>query len=386
MTSYILCDTDSRHLLFPFALTRPVADCQAGIFTIREKWEHALRQTTSTLTENYLSEKFPLEENEDNYFINSALIPNQDLLDSLHQLKKEESLFSENTWLASRCDNLYSFRKSSGFKKYEYKNPFILIQYPWDFIRFNEQLLCEDFSLITKNRTSFKINSSNHIFNPENIFIEEGAELNDVTINAFKGPVYIGKDAVIMEGALIRGPLAVCEKSVLKMGTKIYGATTIGPHSVVGGEIKNSIISGFSNKAHDGYLGDAVIGEWCNLGAGTSCSNVKNNAGSVKVWNEREKRFLEAGKKCGVMMGDYSRTSIHAMINTGTVTGISCNIFCAGFPPKYIPSFSWVSSNKTEKYALEKALRDADAWMQMKGKRLDDKTEKILRQLFEKGQ
>jgi UDP-N-acetylglucosamine diphosphorylase/glucosamine-1-phosphate N-acetyltransferase len=189
-----------------------------------------------------------------------------------------------------------------------------------------------------------------------------------------------------MEGALIRGPLAVCEKSVLKMGTKIYGATTIGPHSVVGGEVKNSIISGFSNKAHDGYLGDAVIGEWCNLGAGTSCSNVKNNAGSVKVWNEREKRFLEAGKKCGVMMGDYSRTSIHAMINTGTVTGISCNIFCAGFPPKYIPSFSWVSSNKTEKYALEKALRDADAWMQMKGRRLDDKTEKILRQLFEKGQ
>lgn len=386
MASYILCDTESRHLLFPFILTRPVADCRAGILTIREKWEFALHQTTSTLTENYLSEKFPLEETGNNYFINGALIPNQYFLHSLHQLRKEESLFSGNTWLASRCDKVDSFRKQSGFKKYEYKNPFLLIQYPWDFIRLNEQLLCEDFLLITKNRTSSPINLSNKTLNPENIFVEEGAELNDVTVNAVKGPVYIGKDAVIMEGSLIRGPVAMCEKSVLKMGTKIYGSTTIGPNSVVGGEIKNSIVFGFSNKAHDGYLGDAVIGEWCNLGAGTSCSNMKNNAGSVNIWNEKEKKFLEAGKKCGVMMGDYSRTSINSVINTGTITGISCNIFNTGFPAKYIPSFSWVSNNKTETYVLEKALRDADAWMQMKGKRLDDKTEKILRKLFEDGQ
>lgn len=386
MVSYILCDTDSRHLLFPFTLTRPVADCRAGIFTIREKWELALHQITSTLTENYLSAKFPLKESADNYFINGALIPDTEILDALHQLKNNESLFSENTWLASRSESMDSFRESSAFQTVEYKKNFTFIQYPWDIVKFNDPLLRKDFSWITQNLTSSKINASNKIFNAENVFVEEGAELNDVTINASAGPVYIGKEAVIMEGTLIRGPLAVCEKSVLKMGTKIYGATTIGPQSVIGGEIKNSIIFGFSNKAHDGYLGDAIIGEWCNLGAGTSCSNMKNNAGAVRIWNEKERQFLEAGKKCGVMMGDYSRTSINAMINTGTVTGISCNIFCAGFPPKYIPSFSWVSNNKTEKYALEKAIRDADAWMQLKGKELDNKTEKILRKLFEDGQ
>lgn len=385
MASYILCDTGSRHLLFPFTLTRPAAECRAGILTIREKWEHILRQPTSYLTEDYLSEKFPLDESENNYFINGALIPNKEILDVLHQLKKRESLFSGNEWIASRCDSADSFRESSGFKKVNYGKPLILIRYPWDIARFNDRLLRDDFLLITKGRDSLHLDKPHHkIVSPENIFVEEGAELNEVTINASTGPVYIGKDSLIMEGTLIRGPLATGEKSVLKMGTKIYGATTIGPHSTAGGEIKNSVIFGFSNKAHDGYLGDAVIGEWCNLGAGTSCSNVKNNAGTVKVWNEQEQRFLEAGKKCGVMMGDYSRTGINTMINTGTVAGISCNIADAGFPPKYIPSFSWISTGKTEKYRLEKVMDDADAWMQMKGMKLDKTTKDVLRALFEK--
>lgn len=382
MTSYILCDTASRHLLFPFTLMRPAADCRAGILTIREKWEYLLHQATSTLTENYLSEKFPIEEKKDNFFINGALIPNEDLLDALHHLKREESLFSENTWLASRCDSSESFSQSSRFEKIHYGQPFTLIRYPWDITRFNDLLLRDDFLLITQGRISQRPDASVKIFSPENVFAEEGAVLNDVTINASAGPVYIGKDALIMEGTLIRGPLAIGEKAVLKMGTRIYGATTIGHHSVVGGEIKNSVIFGFSNKAHDGYLGDAVIAEWCNLGAGTSCSNMKNNAGQVKVWNENEQRFLEAGQKCGMMMGDYSRSGINTMINTGTVTGVSCNIFNAGFPPTYIPSFSWISSGKTEKYALEKVICDAGAWMQLKGKKLDKKTEHVLRKLY----
>jgi UDP-N-acetylglucosamine diphosphorylase/glucosamine-1-phosphate N-acetyltransferase len=354
MTSYILCDTDSRHLLFPFTLMRPAADCRAGILTIREKWEYLLHQATSTLTENYLSEKFPIEEKEDNFFIDGALIPNEDLLDALHHLKREESLFSGNTWLASRCDSAESFSKSSRFEKIHYGQPFTLIRYPWDITRLNDLLLRNDFLLITKDRISQRPNASVKIFSPENVFAEEGAVLHDVTINASTGPVYIGKDALIMEGTLIRGPLAIGEKAVLKMGTKIYGATTIGHHSVAGGEIKNSVIFGFSNKAHDGYLGDAIIAEWCNLGAGTSCSNMKNNAGQVKVWNENEQRFLEAGQKCGLIMGDYSRSGINTMINTGTVTGVSCNIFNAGFPPKYIPSFSWISSGKNRKVCVGK--------------------------------
>lgn len=386
MASYILCDTDSRHLLFPFTLMRPAADCRAGILTIREKWEYLLHQATSTLTENYLSEKFLIEEKKDNFFINGALIPNGDLLSALHHLKREESLFSGNTWLASRCDSAESFSKSSGFEKVNYGKPFTLIRYPWDITRFNDLLLRDDFLLITKGRISQRPDTSNKISSPENVFIEEGAVLNEVTINASTGPVYIGKNALIMEGALIRGPLAVGEKAVLKMGTKIYGATTIGHHSVVGGEIKNSVIFGFSNKAHDGYLGDAVMAEWCNLGAGTSCSNMKNNAGKVKVWNENEQRFLEAGQKCGMMMGDYSRTGINTTVNTGTVAGVSCNIFNSSFLPKYIPSFSWISSGKTEKYVLEKVIRNADTWMRFKEKKLDHETENILRRLFEKGQ
>lgn len=384
MVSYILCDTGKRHRLYPFTLTRPVADCRTGILTIREKWEYHLGTHTSTLTEDYLSEKFPLHITGDNFFINGSLIPNKELVKKITGLQQKENLFWGNTWIASRCGTMDEYRSSAAFKKITYGKSCNFIEFPWDLVSQNNSLLREDFLILTQGRKSQPQDDSNKILNPENIFIEDGARLFGVTINASDGPVFIGKNTQVMEGSMIRGPFALCDGSVLKMGTKIYGATTIGPHSIAGGEIKNSIIFGFSNKAHDGYLGDAVIGEWCNLGAGTNCSNLKNNVSNVQVWNEKEQKFFDAGKKCGMMMGDFSRTGIQSMINTGTVVGTSCNIFGSGFPPKYVPSFSWGQVEESEKYQIEKAIRDTNEWMKLKGKKMDGNTENILRKLFER--
>lgn len=384
MVSYILCDTGIRNRLYPFTLTRPVADCRAGIFTIREKWEYYLGKT-STLTENYLSEKFPPEVSTDNFFINGGLIPDDHLVRAIEALNRRESLFSGGTWLATRCESIKIFQESSSFEKRQYELLCTTIQFPWDLVSHNARLIRQDFLVLTEGKTSQIPDHSNRILNPENIFIEENARLFDVTINASAGPVYIGKSVQVMEGSLIRGPVALCEGAVLKMGAKVYGATTIGPYAVAGGEIKNSIIFGFSNKAHEGYLGDAIIGEWCNLGAGTSCSNLKNNVSDVKVWNEKEACFFNAGKKCGLMMGDFSRTGINTMINTGTLTGVSCNIFGSGFPPKYIASFSWCQGEHIEKYHPEKAIRDADAWMNLKGKEMTEGLKNILRKLYARG-
>ncbi len=252
------------------------------------------------------------------------------------------------------------------------------IHHAWDIFRLNEWAMKKDFELITAGRTSQKISSTNKIISHENIFIEEGATVEHCIINASTGPVYIGKNATIMEGALIRGPLAVCEGATIKMGAKIYGATTIGPYCVAGGEIKNSVMFGYSNKAHDGYLGDSIIGEWCNLGAGTTNSNVKNTAGEVKMWNNAAKDFKGAGLKAGLIMGDYSRAAINTSFNTGTTVGVCCNIFGEGFPPKLVNNFTWGN----EKYIFEKAIQDIDNWKKLKGKTITQEEIKILKQLY----
>jgi UDP-N-acetylglucosamine diphosphorylase/glucosamine-1-phosphate N-acetyltransferase len=248
----------------------------------------------------------------------------------------------------------------------------------FDIVRLNDWALRQDFALITKDRTSQPISSTNKIIAPENIFIEEGAKVEYAIINASAGLVYIGKNAEIMEGSMIRGPFALCEGAIVKMGAKIYGATTIGPYSVAGGEIKNSVIFGYSNKAHDGYLGDSVLGEWCNLGAGTTNSNVKNTAGEVKLWNHVTKSYDGVGMKAGLLMGDYSRAAINTSFNTGTVVGICCNIFGEGFPPKYIPDFTW----GTERYGFEKAIKDITNWKKLKGKELTEQETNILKILY----
>jgi UDP-N-acetylglucosamine diphosphorylase/glucosamine-1-phosphate N-acetyltransferase len=258
-----------------------------------------------------------------------------------------------------------------------------LLTRPWHIFQLNAEALIDDYTLLTSGRVSQPIPATVQAIAPENIFIEEGASLQHCILNASTGPIYIGARAEIMEGSLIRGPFALCEGATVKLGTKIYGATTVGPYSVVGGEVKNSVIFGYSNKGHDGYLGDSVIGEWCNLGAGTSNSNLKNNAAEVKAWDHSSGKFIPAGNKCGLLMGDYSRSAINTAFNTGTVVGVCCNIFGDGLTPKYIPSFSWGYGN-TLKYELEKALRDVASWKRFKGQTLTDAEIQNLKYIFEK--
>ena len=267
------------------------------------------------------------------------------------------------------------------------------IRYPWDIFLYNSEALTEDFLLITAGRRSEPIPASVQAIQPHSIFIEEGARLQHCILNASTGPIYIGRDSEIMEGASIRGPFALCEGAVVKMGARIYGATTIGPYSVAGGEVKNSVLFGYSNKAHDGYLGDSVIGEWCNLGAGTSNSNIKNTASSVKVWHPASETFMDAGLKCGLLMGDYSRCAINSSFNTGTVVGVCCNVVGGGLPPKYIPDFTWgtppgASSERGNpervKYAWNKAIRDIGNWKKLKNRSLSDSEILILRPIFER--
>jgi len=253
---------------------------------------------------------------------------------------------------------------------------------PWHIFQQNGEALVDDFALLSAGRTSQPIPPSVQAIAPENIFIEEGAILQYCTLNASSGPIYIGRNAEVMEGSLIRGPFALCEGATVKLGSKIYGATTIGPYSIVGGEIKNAVMLGYSNKGHDGYLGDAVIGEWCNLGAGTSNSNLKNNASEVKAWSAKDRQYIPAGTKCGLLMGDYSRAAINTSFNTGTVVGVCCNVFGEGLTPKFIPSFSWGYDNK-ERYELEKALRDIESWKRFKGRQLSDAEKQNLKHIFD---
>jgi len=265
------------------------------------------------------------------------------------------------------------------------------IQYPWHIFQLNEEALRYDFDQLTKGRGSAPIPASVRTIAPENIFLEEGARVEYAILNASTGPIYIGRDAEIMEGSMIRGPFALCEGSVVKMGSKIYGATTIGPHSVVGGEIRNSVIFGYSNKAHDGYLGDSVIGEWCNLGAGTSNSNLKNNAGEVKAWSPAAGKFLPVGLKCGLLMGDYSRSAINTSFDTGTVVGVCAVLFEEDLSPKYIPNFSWGYGRHRSpggdtlavRYEWDKALRDIANWKKLKNQVLTDAEIRTLKHIFE---
>ncbi len=224
-----------------------------------------------------------------------------------------------------------------------------------------------------------EISATNQLIYPENIFVEEGASVSHSILNATDGPIYIGKNAEIQEGSLIRGPFALCEGSRIKMGSKIYGATTIGPYCLAGGEIKNSILMSYSNKAHDGYLGDSVIGSWCNLGAGTSNSNLKNTAGIVKMWSKEKNTFINAGNKCGLLMGDYSRCAINTSFNTGTIAGISCNIFGNTFPSKFIDNFRWGN----EKYIFEKAISDINNWKKLKGLEITEEEIESLKNIYQ---
>lgn len=332
--------------LFPFTLTRQVADMRIGILTIRQKWEMITERLLSHSTENLFSEGGTMARN---------LVPSKELWEKWKSVSGPEP------------EDVTRFSKS--------------VRYPWDIVQLNNWAIRQDFELITSERKSLEIPATVQARESANIFLEEGAMVSHCFLNATTGPIYIGKNATIMEGAMIRGPFALCEGAVIKMGAKIYGATTIGPYSVAGGEIKNSVLLGYSNKAHDGYLGDSVIGEWCNLGAGTTNSNLKNNAGIIKVWHEGSHTYREVGTKFGLMMGDYSRCAINTSFNTGSVVGVSANIFGEGLTPSYIPSFTWGFKPVT-KYDFDKALRDISNWKKLKGKTLSNEEVNQLRNIF----
>ena len=326
--NYILFDGPSRNNLLPFTYTRPVADIRIGILTIREKWETFLGSTITTVTEDYLSDKYPMVEMPENVMINASYLPNESIVSVIKDLKENQAVFNGEDIVAFYTREAQEDIDFDAYDALEYNEDIIKIVHTWDIFSKNGEAIQEDFNLITKNRKSQPIPVSNNIIAPENIFIEEGASLEFATLNASNGPIYIGRNSEIMEGALIRGPLALCNDAGIKLGTKIYGPTTIGPYSKVGGEIKNSVIFENSNKGHEGYLGNSVIGEWCNIGADSNNSNLKNNYAEVRMWDYQTEGFARTGLQfCGLMMGDHSKCGINTMFNTGTVVGVSANIF-----------------------------------------------------------
>lgn len=381
--NYILFDGPHRTALLPFTFTRPVADIRVGILTIREKWEKHLGSTTTSITEDYLSEKWPMVEMENNIMINASYLPNDILVAMIKNLEHNQAIFQE--------DELVAFYAKEGeevdfdsFEGIEFSNDCIKIENTWDIFQKNEIAIREDFELLTEDRFSQPIPKSVNVIAPENIFIEEGAKLEFVTLNASTGPIYIGKNAEIMEGSVIRGPFALCESGRVKLATKVYGATTVGPHSVIGGEVNNSVLFGYSNKGHDGFLGNAVLGEWCNIGADSNNSNLKNNYEEVKLWSYETENFAKTGLQfCGLMMGDHSKCGINTMFNTGTVVGVSTNIFGAGFPRNFVPSFSWGGASGFTTYLTKKAFETAKIVMARRNVEFSEEDAKILEHVFE---
>ena len=382
--NYILFDGPARNALLPFTFTRPVADILVGIMTIRQKWEMRLGSTTTTLTEEYLSEKFPMVEMEENVMINASFLPNAILAEMVSNLESNQAIFKGEDVIAFYTDENQEEVDFDTYEILEFEGDCLRIEYTWDIFSHNDAAIREDFELLTEDRKSQPIPKSVNAIAKENIFIEEGAKLEFVTLNASSGPIYIGKNSEIMEGSIIRGPLALCENAQVKMGSKIYGATTVGPYSRIGGEVKNAVLFSYSNKGHDGFLGDSVIGEWCNIRADTNTSNLKNNYDEVKLWSYETEGFAKTGLQfCGLMMGDHSKCGINTMFNTGTVVGVSANIFGAGFPRNFVPSFSWGGASGFTTYITKKAFETARLVMSRRNIEFDEKEAAILQHVFE---
>ena len=384
----ILFDSQQRQNLLPLTYTKPVAELRVGILKIVEKWNRYLKTECSFLTEEYLQEKFPAKIEEQNLLINGALLPDEDLAEQISLLKNKEAITKNDELLAINLEKSDLLAFFSGqldeYANNEYDADVNLINNTWDIFSMNGEEIEADYDLLTLGRTSQKISSTVQILGKEQVFFEEGATAEFATINASSGPVYIGKDAEIMEGAVIRGPFALCEHSVVKMSAKIYGPTTIGPESKVGGELNNVVIQGYTNKAHDGFLGNSVIGEWCNLGADTNNSNLKNNYAEVRLWDYKTEGFAKTGLQfCGLIMGDHSKCGINTMFNTGTVIGVSANIFGSGFPRNFVPSFSWGGASGFVVYQTKKAFEVAGKVFERRGLEFDEKEQKILSHIFE---
>jgi UDP-N-acetylglucosamine diphosphorylase/glucosamine-1-phosphate N-acetyltransferase len=382
--NYILFDGPFRNNLLPFTFTRPVADLRVGILTIREKWESYLGSVITTVTEDYLSEKFPMVEMPYNIMINASYLPNAELVEMIKSLESNQAIFHNEQVIAFFSEENMEVENFDNFQPIEYQGECIVIENTWDIFSKNQLAIQDDFDLITNNRKSQPIPPTVNVINAENIFIENGAKLNFVTLNAENGPIYIGRDSEIMEGSIIRGPFALGDHAIVKMASKIYGATTVGPHCRVGGEVNNSVMFAYSNKGHDGFLGNSVLGEWCNLGADTNNSNLKNNYAEVRLWDYNTEGFAKTGLQfCGLMMGDHSKCGINTMFNTGTVVGVSANIFGSGFPRNFIPSFSWGGSSGFITYKTDKAFEVAKIVMERRQVAFTEEDANILQHVFE---
>lgn len=382
--NYILFDGPSRNNLLPFTFTRPVADIRVGILTIREKWEMHLGYTTTTVTEEYLSDKYPMVEMDQNIMINASFLPNYEIVEIIKGLKENQAVFYDEDVIAFFTKESQDEIDLSSYEAIEFEDDIIRIEHTWDIFSKNGEAIEDDFELLTKGRKSQAIPETTVAFNRNDIFIEEGAKLPLCSLNAENGPIYIGKDSEIMEGSMIRGPFALCEGATVKMAAKIYGPTTIGPYCKVGGEVNNSVLFGYSNKGHDGFLGNSVLGEWCNLGADTNNSNLKNNYAEVRLWDYNSESFAKTGLQfCGLMMGDHSKCGINTMFNTGTVVGVSANIFGSGFPRNFVPSFSWGGSSGFTTYLTKKAFEVAEVVMARRNVEFTDQDKAILEHIFE---
>ena len=385
--NYILFDDQVvRKNLLPLTFTRPVADIRFGILTMREKWELALDVSTSSLTEGYLSVKFPVVKKDDNILINSSINPSEALIKEIHNLKTDQALVGNTKVIAMRL-SLESLENMDSVESQEVKlqTESVCINNVWDLFSKLDETIAIDFETITKGRKSQKLSDTNRVIGEHPIFIEEGAVVEFSTLNTSNGPIYIGKDAEVMENSSVRGPFALGEHAVLKMGAIVYGPTSIGPYSKIGGEVSNSMILGYSSKGHAGFLGNSVLGEWCNLGADTNTSNLKNTYDLVRIWNYNQESFVSTGLQfCGLIMGDHSKSSINTMFNTGTVVGVNVNIFGTGFPRQFVPSYSWGGPSGYKKYNFKKSIEVAKRVYARRDLEFTQVDEDILKVVYDK--
>jgi len=385
--NYILFDDSNRENLLPFTFTRPIAEIRVGILTIKEKWEHYLKSKVSFLAEEYLSDKYPMTKAKDNILIAGSICPNPALVEAIIKLKPGETLISEDTMIASyvsenELDGVEDIEETAQVEIVA-SMPYNRVNNTWDIFMLNDAELRADFELLTKGRKSAPLSNTNIVIG-DDIFVEEGVVVEAATLNSKTGPIYLAKNSEIMEGAHIRGPFALCENAIVKMSAKIYGATTIGPFSKVAGELSNVVFFGYSNKAHDGFFGSSVIGEWCNIGADSNTSNLKNTYDEVRLWNYPAQTFVNTGLQfCGTIMGDHVKCGINSMFNTGTVIGCGANVFGAGFQRNFIASFSWGGPAGMSTYKIEKAIDVAKRIHERRGLQFTTIDEQILTSVYE---
>ncbi len=394
MPNLILFDDSTRQHLLPLVFTKPIAELRIGITTIRQKWEHYFGTNSSTLTSDYLEPVFPIHLAQNNLLINASVLPNDKLVQQIIELPGNHAIVDGEVLIALHVTEkylpmLHTARGELRPMLADYRQVSLSCSYTKlhkvsDLFTLNDLVLRSDFATLTHNRQGVKPSSTNTCINESAIFIEEGAKVEGAILNASTGPIYIGRDAEIMEGAMVRGPLAMCANSVLKMGTKVYGASTLGPYVKVGGELNNVVVMGYSNKAHDGFLGNAVIGEWCNLGADTNNSNLKNNYGDVRIFNYGSQQMESTGLQfCGLIMGDHAKTGINTMLNTGTIIGVAANVFGAGFPPKHIASFSWGGADTGfTTHQLDKAIATAEKMYARRNKKMSEAEKQVLKYVY----